>query len=510
MQVQGYSLDSQEHELTKAAEGYDVCRTFRVTKSAKTSERRKLFHEMVDYIKTNHIGFLFAWTHNRLTRNYQDLYIVQSLIDKYDVTVVLVKDNKVISKDSSSTDRFVFQLLGNLAEKENEDRGHESREKMQEKARQGGWPHKAPIGYLNITDPTDTNPIVERRRKTVVKDPERAPLVTWALEAFAKGGWSLGTTAAELRRRGLVTIVTPARPSHPLDPCAVHAMLKNPFYCGEMWTFGKKIKGNHEPLITKEVWLAAQARLIGNRQYDYPGKKRWFAFKPFVRCGYCLSGISAYQIKPAYRYYVCSGSAHKNNPDWYKKNLGTDRCKLRAWREENIDALIGAWLGQLYVDDFLIAEVRERLKETSREDEAAEDRERRRLRAEQERKERHLKLMYRDRLDEKITIEEYEAIRAETQMDLDRITKEFESLGRRNRKAREQGVQVLSLLRDAKKVYTEADLVGKRRLLEVMLDYIMLRGEGESFVAWKWPFNALFDIGEEFRKKEVRGPKTPI
>jgi hypothetical protein len=118
--------------------------------------------------------------------------------------------------------------------------------------------------------------------------------------------------------------------------------------------------------------------------------------------------------------------------------------------------------------------------------------------------------MYHDRLDEKITIAEYEEHRAETQADLDRIRLQSEQLGRRNTKAREQGVQVLELIRDAKKVYSEADFVGKRKLLEVMLDYFTLRGKTDSFVAWKWPFDALFAISEEFRKKEIRGAKTRI
>jgi DNA invertase Pin-like site-specific DNA recombinase len=511
LQSHGYSLDSQEDLLTKAAEEFEVAETFRVTESAKTSERRKMFKEMIEFVKANKIGHLFAWSHDRLGRHYKDFATLQSLIDDNDVAIHLVESNKVISRDSPITDRFMFQVLAALAESDNRKRANDTKRGMHEKARQGGVPHLAPIGYLNVVDPTDTNPDPTRRRKIVVLDPDRAPLIVWMFEAFAKGGWSLSTMAEELNRRGLATRATAHRPPHPLDPNGVRAALINPFYIGKSRAGDEDYHGTYEPLTTEDVWSQVQGRLESNRMYSYPGTKRWFAFKPFLKCGYCGSGVSAYEApgRPnngKYVYYVCSGSRHRNDPDYFRRKFGTDHCPLKSWREEKIDELIEAEIGKLYVDDFLVEQVRERLRKMNNKEDASEARELRRLEAEKARRQRHLKLIYSDRLDEKITIEHYEEVRAETQAELDRIKAAMERLTHRNSKAKEQGSQILAILRDVKDVYHQVDLPGRRKLLEVMLAEVRLQ-QDPSF-AWQYPFNALFSLGEYFRKNKVWAPKN--
>lgn len=266
MQTPGYSLDSQEHEVAGAAKGYAVRRAFKVTESAKTSEKRQLFQEMIKFVKAKHIGHLFAWSHDRLARHHKDFSTLQSLVDENDVSIHLVESGKVINRESPVTDRFMFQIMAALAEADNRTRAAHTRRGLAEKVRQGGWPHRAPIGYLNTKD--------AQERKIVILDPERAPLIKWTFEAFAKGRWSTTTMARELRSRGLTTPPTPKRAPHPPGSNAVQAILRNPFYYGEGRAFGKQTTGKHEPLVTKEVWLAAQARLDRNRLYTYPGTKR--------------------------------------------------------------------------------------------------------------------------------------------------------------------------------------------------------------------------------------------
>ncbi len=110
-QSHGYSPDSQARLLEDAAKEYDVRQTFSVTESAKIAENRKRFKEMVEAVRANHIEHLFAWSHDRLARHYEDFATLQSLVDKHDVSIHLVESNKVISRESPITDRFMFQVL---------------------------------------------------------------------------------------------------------------------------------------------------------------------------------------------------------------------------------------------------------------------------------------------------------------------------------------------------------------------------------------------------------------
>ncbi len=75
--------------------------------------------------------------------------------------------------------------LGNLRE--------EVKKGMDEKVAQGGWPHQAPLGYLN-----------DRRRAPSSPTRSRAPLVAFAFERYASGAVSISRAGRRARLAGLV------------------------------------------------------------------------------------------------------------------------------------------------------------------------------------------------------------------------------------------------------------------------------------------------------------------
>jgi DNA invertase Pin-like site-specific DNA recombinase len=71
----------------------------------------------------------------------------------------------------------------------------EARKGMQEKAEQGIWPTKAPLGYRNVTAP---------HGKTIIEpDPEVAPIVAHMFHWYATGTMSLKEVAENARSMGL-------------------------------------------------------------------------------------------------------------------------------------------------------------------------------------------------------------------------------------------------------------------------------------------------------------------
>ncbi len=495
----GFSLDSQEGLLKKAAEKFKVVETFRVTESAKVSENRRQFKAMVEFVKANKIGHIFAWSQDRLGRHYKDFYTIQSLIDDDDVSIELVESNKSINKWSSISDRFLFQVMAALAEADNRKRAADTRRGMEEKARQGGVPHLASIGYLNAPDPTDP----KGERKIVVVDKARAPLVVWAFERYAQGNCSLATLRDELNRKRLTT-----KSGRPVSVHGLQVILGNRFYLGEFQWSGKAWPGNHPPLISPELFSAVQERLHVNRSYSKPAAKKWFPFKSFLRCGYCHSAICGEEKpgrhnKGTYHYYRCTYSKLRQDRNWYKKRFGTDLCPQKRWTEAEIDHLIEDALGKFYVDDLVVEKVREQLKRTHIAEEGFEKREARRLLSEQTRKKNHLDLLYSDRLESILSKEEYLEKAAAIKADLDRIQLETAKLGVRNYHYKEQGSQVLELMKGMKSVYHNADLKGKQEILECVLDHITLREE--TFFVWQPPFDALATLGEVFLTKKEWG-----
>jgi DNA invertase Pin-like site-specific DNA recombinase len=84
--------------------------------------------------------------------------------------------------DKSPSGKLTHGLMALIAEWYSSNLSSEVRTKVLTKVQAGGTPSRAPIGYLNVG-------AIENGRevRTVVVDPERAPLLQWAFEAYASG-----------------------------------------------------------------------------------------------------------------------------------------------------------------------------------------------------------------------------------------------------------------------------------------------------------------------------------
>lgn len=334
-------------------------------------------------------------------------------------------------------------------------------------------------------------------------------MIQWAFEAFSEGGWSLAKISAELNARGLTFKPSPKRPARPMTVSNTFKMLTNRFYAGEFKSGGVWHKGNYQPLVSLDTFQKVQARLSDNFTGNRPSDKLFYAFRPFLKCGYCHLSLTAAEYagrhkRGHYVYYFCSSAKRRTDPDFYKKKFGTAKCPQKYWKEEEVDKAIAGEVGKLYLDETIVKKVREELKETDRKTEAFEKRELRRLAGERTRKKTHLRLCYEDRLNSKISIDQYSEIQAGIQNDLDHIERDIKRLSQKNFKAKEQGSRIIELLNGVAKIYQKADMPTKHKILEALVERITLRGN-EIFVTWREPFDTLFDLGQMFGTKKLWG-----
>src|SRR5699024_6011428 len=127
-----------------------------------------------------------------------------------------------------------------------------------QKARSGGTPGRAPIGYLNVRTVENG-----REARTVIVDEQRAPLVAWAFEAYATGEWTMESLGAELTRRGLTTVPTARMRELPIQARQLDNILNNPYYTGVISYKGVEYPGEHPPLIDRVLFEKAQSILHG-------------------------------------------------------------------------------------------------------------------------------------------------------------------------------------------------------------------------------------------------------
>jgi DNA invertase Pin-like site-specific DNA recombinase len=477
-QARGYSLDMQVRELTESAKnaGIRVVDIYRLAESAKISDRRREFKKMASRFTQENINYLIFKDVDRLTRSPGSTATIwEDLVMRAGVKLFFASSGEVISRDSPSAKKSVFVLLAILAHVDNMIRSEKTVSGMNEKARQGCFPKKAPVGYLNIPDPSG-------HRRTIEVDDQKAELVKLAFKLYSTGTYSLATLGAELTAKGFTTDTD----NKPITKHGLETVLRNRFYYGEFRWRNDTIPHHYPPLISRELFNRVQEQLKEHCSNLRQKPLKWFAFKPFLKCGYCGSAITAEEQK-GHNYYRCTFS---------HKYLG-QRCPQKYFREEAIDALITNELSELYLDDTIIKRTQAALHDSHNHVDEEFRQQRTRLEREQAAHESALSRLIDLEIDGLLSKTDYIAKKAKLQNELTAIQSELKKLGHTNSKFLEQGLNLLDLLKGFKDTYLQASPEAKERLLRVVLDRILLKDE--PVFIWRSPFDLLFSIPKVIR-----------
>src|SRR5271163_1293209 len=174
---EGFSIPAQLKLLKEyaAANDLSVAQEYVDVETAKQTGRAA-FGEMVDYLKAHpSVRVLLVENTDRLYRNLKDWVTV----DELEVEVHFPKEGVVQSRESRSSEKFMHGIKVLMAKNYIDNLSEEARKGMQEKAEQGIWPTKTPLGYRNITGPDG--------KKIIAADPAVAPIVSKLFEWYATG-----------------------------------------------------------------------------------------------------------------------------------------------------------------------------------------------------------------------------------------------------------------------------------------------------------------------------------
>ena len=290
---EGYSIPAQLKLLKEyaLAQGIHVVEEYVDVETAKQAGRAN-FNKMISYLKRHTtVRTLLVEKTDRLYRNFRDWVTV----DELDVELHLVKEGVVVSKDSRSSEKFMHGIKVLMAKNFLDNLSEETSKGMTEKAEQGNWPSYAPLGYVNVTDPNG--------RRLIEVDPDVAPLVVNIFEWYSTGSHSLQEITKMARQAGLRSRKYNRRV--PLN--SIHKILRNRLYTGVFKWRGQLYDGNHEPLISHELWQQVQHVLDGRGVSKLRGSSHNFAFSGIIRCGHCGCALVAEIKKQKYIYYHCTG-----------------------------------------------------------------------------------------------------------------------------------------------------------------------------------------------------------
>ena len=285
-------IDSQRHEGWIALDdGYDDGGF-----SGGNANRPSLKRLLVD-VEEGRVDVVVVYKIDRLSRSLSDFAKIVDLFDANGVTFVSVTQQ---FNTTTSMGRLTLNILLSFAQFEREVTGERIRDKIAASKARGMWMGGTPpLGY-DVID-----------RKLVVNASEAA-LVRDIFARYAETG-SAAQLVRELQIEGHTTKAWTAQNGRRhdgkvIDQQLLFTLLRNRLYLGEMTHKGQSFAGQHEPIVSAELWAGVNAIIVGRKQ----GPRTMYKKEPALLTGllYAADGqrmLPTYTQKKngkRYRYYV--------------------------------------------------------------------------------------------------------------------------------------------------------------------------------------------------------------
>jgi site-specific DNA recombinase len=378
----------------------------------------------------------------------------------------LVKEGQIISKDAKSQAKLIHGMQLVLARNYVENLREEVKKGMREKAAQGIYPGRAPLGYRN-----------NKAERTVEVHPENAEIVTRIFEMYASGQFSLSLLAKAVR----------AQAGKNISRAYLHTILTNPFYRGNFVWGGHLYRGTHGTFIGSDLYDRVQAVLRGHNKPRY-GKQE-IAFRGLLTCAEDNCRITGERKKGKYVYYRCTGYRGK--------------CATPRFTESEMAEKLGEVLKCIQIPDDVLVSLQESLVRDQKQvgNHAAVQRSALQQRLAALR--RQMDQAYQDKLDAKITEEFWDRRMREWSEDEQRI---LEALGGLEQPAPQQlltAQRTLELAHKAYSLYLTRNPREQAQLLQIVLLNCAIDGTSIS-PTYKKPFDLIF---QRAKKQDGRGER---
>jgi site-specific DNA recombinase len=305
-QGDGVSLVAQREAILAFASrsNIEIIKWFEEKETA-AKHGRPLFNQMVKELRQGKAHGLVIHKVDRSARNPQDWVKIGELADS-GIDIHFVTESLDFR---SRGGRLTADIQAVIAADYIRNLREETIKGINGRLKQGLYPFRAPIGYLD-----------NGRGQAKTLDPIRAPLVKQAFELYGSRRYSLRPLLAEMQRRGLV-----GYSGKPLSLHGLETILNNPFYAGviRIKRTGMTYQGIHERLITPALFERVQDIKSGKAgpkitRHDH-------LYRGLFRCGHC-NGPIVPELQKGNVYYRCT-----------KKG-----CPTKTVREEAINAAIEA------------------------------------------------------------------------------------------------------------------------------------------------------------------------
>lgn len=467
------ALPAQELRLKDYAERYELnAEMLSFDETAYKSDRQK-FQEIVDRIaKYPEFCIVVFDKIDRFTRDSSSevVRVLKSLVKEGRVELHFPSDNLFIHKDSPAADKtrlgmgMVFGEYYSAAISDNVKR------KIQQKLHEGEWPGKAPIGFLNV-DITDNGKFLG---KDVVPDPSRSAFIAKIYELRLLGV-SYRMIAHQMRAEGLTGNSKTARP---ISASMIENILKNTFYYGLMSYNGKLYPHRYEPLISKQTFLDAQK--VTDERNNGGAKprsdiKKLFTFNGVMTCKRCGCSMSSYE-KKGFVYMHCSKA---------KYNCGQSHGK-QGESEIEMRKIIQS----ITITDDVLEQIMQELADEHNNEQLYYKNVVENTKREISRLKGRLEALYEDRLDNRITTEDYDKMAKKNKEETENLERKLLQVTTDDKSFVVDASYLLKLSLNAGQLFESSNATLKNRLLKIVLSNLEFDDKILFYKRWA-PFDVI-------------------
>lgn len=283
-----FSPDSQLKAIRKYAKEHDLILPEEFVFadegiSGRKTDKRVQFQRMIGTAKLKPKPFdvILLWKFSRFARNREDSIVYKSMLRKQ-CGIEVISISEQLTEDKTSI--LIEALIEAMDEYYSLNLAEEVKRGMSEKFSRGGVVSQPPFGY-------------RMQDGIFFPDETAAPIVQMIFEDYLSGV-PVRQIARKLNEMGITS-----RHGNPFENRTVEYILTNPVYLGKLRRSltgdrsdryheqDQCVDGQHQPIITQEVFDAAQAKRADTKKmykkyarHDQPVQ---FMLKGMVRCDHC-------------------------------------------------------------------------------------------------------------------------------------------------------------------------------------------------------------------------------
>ncbi len=497
---EGFSLPAQRRGCESKAAALDatiVDEFLERGESAKSTSRRSALRAMLDRVKHGDIDYVIVHKIDRLARNRMDDVLIVQEIRAAGATLVSVSENV----DETPGGMLLHGVIASISEFYSQNLSNEVKKGTREKARKGGTPHRAPLGYLNVFDTVEGRTI-----RTIAIDPERGPLIARAFRLYATDTYTLGELATLLEAEGLRNRPPRNNVPQPLGVNRLSEILRSDYYIGVVRYAGKVSVGRHPHLIDRVTFDKVQTILDAHKQSGERNWKHHHYLRGTLYCSECDSRLYYTKAKGnggVYEYFSCAGRQRGTCPQPHHRVAAVEEAVEREYLKVEFSD-----------------EQRESIRRAIRERvDALEDAgapERSRVKADLQQLAAQEKKLLRAHYDDEISPDLFKSEQSRIQRERADAEHELSLLEVDHREALENLDDALALTKDVHGAY-QAARPGIRRLLnQAIFEWIKVERENETEAGLAEPFATLLSEelapirdGEAASPQKLKTPASP-